>query len=455
MSKLSTKQRKALDLADFGDPARRLFPILDQDDVDSAAHLIGKAANPEAVKKRIIAIAKRKGLKIPDAWQEKAAMSMVHLAALSLDGESQTGDDLVVRTGLICRAGDYPNHDWSLTPDDLRAAAEAYQGGGYVELEHLTSQGKQTILDGQLGELQGVWASEDGTELYGDVALPAWIDRISAGAGHKVSAVWERATKALKGVGLVLDPAVPDAALMSAHVAFAKRHDTPQGQYAMQELHDVAARHGAVCSAGNTTMASKHEAGAIQAMHDLATDHGAKCAAVGARGPMLYSREGHPVAGEKTVAELQAQLEAEKAQRETDRKALVALQAERRVEKAESFVDKLITENRVLPAERDLLVKLHVQAATDDDTHGLVLLADGKQETRLATVVAALSARQVIGLTREQIAANPQVTVLLNQQRTREVTEQQAEQTAASHDNLLALTDLGRRALAAKRAAAK
>ncbi len=69
MSTLNTKQRDALKDADFGDPAGRKFPILDQDDVDSAAHLIGKAANPEAVKKRIIAIAKRKGLKLPDAWQ--------------------------------------------------------------------------------------------------------------------------------------------------------------------------------------------------------------------------------------------------------------------------------------------------------------------------------------------------------------------------------------------------
>lgn len=69
MSTLDTKQRDALPAADFGDPAGRSFPIVDQDDVDSAAHLIGKAGNPEAVKARIIAIATRKGLTLPDAWQ--------------------------------------------------------------------------------------------------------------------------------------------------------------------------------------------------------------------------------------------------------------------------------------------------------------------------------------------------------------------------------------------------
>jgi hypothetical protein len=48
---------------------------------------------------------------------------------------------------------------------------------------------------------------------------------------------------------------------------------------------------------------------------------------------------------EPTVAALQAQLAAEKTQRDADRRALVALQAERRQEKANAFVDALITEN--------------------------------------------------------------------------------------------------------------
>ncbi len=69
MSTLTTAQRAKLPASAFGDPAGRRFPILDQNDVDSAAHLIGKASNPDAVKRRIIAIARRKGLSIPKAWQ--------------------------------------------------------------------------------------------------------------------------------------------------------------------------------------------------------------------------------------------------------------------------------------------------------------------------------------------------------------------------------------------------
>jgi hypothetical protein len=66
----SVKMRKSMDLSDFGDPSKRAFPVLNQSDLDNAARLIGHADNPEAVKRRLIAIAKRKGLKLPDAWQD-------------------------------------------------------------------------------------------------------------------------------------------------------------------------------------------------------------------------------------------------------------------------------------------------------------------------------------------------------------------------------------------------
>lgn len=48
----------------------RTFPIRNQQDVHNASKLIGHADNPEAVKRKIIEIAKRKNLKIPDTWSE-------------------------------------------------------------------------------------------------------------------------------------------------------------------------------------------------------------------------------------------------------------------------------------------------------------------------------------------------------------------------------------------------
>jgi len=67
----TAKDREKIPLKDFGDPDNRKFPIVTQQDVDDAAKLIGKAKDPEAVKARIIKIAKRKGFKIPDAWAKE------------------------------------------------------------------------------------------------------------------------------------------------------------------------------------------------------------------------------------------------------------------------------------------------------------------------------------------------------------------------------------------------
>jgi len=54
---------------DFAGP-HKSFPIKSQKDVHDAARLIGHADDPEAVKSKIKAIAKRKGLSVPDNWKD-------------------------------------------------------------------------------------------------------------------------------------------------------------------------------------------------------------------------------------------------------------------------------------------------------------------------------------------------------------------------------------------------
>lgn len=70
MAELSQAERDKLPAEDFAGPDRS-FPITDQESVESAAHLVGKADDPGAVKAKIIAIARRKGLKLPDAWRDE------------------------------------------------------------------------------------------------------------------------------------------------------------------------------------------------------------------------------------------------------------------------------------------------------------------------------------------------------------------------------------------------
>lgn len=67
---ISQKERDAIDDSDFAGP-HQSFPIDSQEHLDAAAHLIGHADDPEAVKRKAIAIAKRKGFTLPKAWQEE------------------------------------------------------------------------------------------------------------------------------------------------------------------------------------------------------------------------------------------------------------------------------------------------------------------------------------------------------------------------------------------------
>ena len=64
----SQKMRDKLPDDDFAGP-HQSFPIKTQRDVYAAAHSLGRAkGDSEPIKRRIIEIAKRKGLKLPDAW---------------------------------------------------------------------------------------------------------------------------------------------------------------------------------------------------------------------------------------------------------------------------------------------------------------------------------------------------------------------------------------------------
>src|SRR5215469_5232408 len=66
----SREERDSMDESDFAGP-HQSFPIKTQQDVYNAAKLIGHADDPEAVKAAIKRIAKRKGFKLPDSWQEE------------------------------------------------------------------------------------------------------------------------------------------------------------------------------------------------------------------------------------------------------------------------------------------------------------------------------------------------------------------------------------------------
>lgn len=138
MSKLTQAERDKLPLSSFADPEHRKYPILDQSDVDAAAHLVGKASDPEKVKRRIIAIAKRLGLSIPDAWKgdagKSAAARPMERKTLSFEVKDYDGDS----GGFSLYAAAFGNIDKAnekIAPSAFKNLPEFVQDG-FLALNH-------------------------------------------------------------------------------------------------------------------------------------------------------------------------------------------------------------------------------------------------------------------------------------------------------------------------------
>lgn len=476
MSNLSAEDRKKLPESDFAGP-NRTYPIVDASDVADAAALIGKADDPEAVKRRIIAIAKRKGFSIPDAWKEKADMADTLSIPATFTAASEVQGETVVRRGLIFRPGDYPEIGFSVSPEELQAAVADFHAAP-LNLQHVP-----TVLDGKLGTLRKVEVRDDA--LYGEAEIPRWLHEVLGDEAVPVSTEWDRATKRLERLSLARGPRVKDAALLAAFA----RHDTPQGQSAMQHLHDVAAQHGATCKKPTADMASKHEASAIQQAHDLAVAHGARCAGIGAGvGPAFYSDDGNAREGGKETLMSKAQehfqafltalgfkpSEGEEVvklsqddpparQQDDPRLAALAeqLAAERaarwQAEAAQFAEAEIVTHKRAMPFERGALIASYLQAARDDQEHPakVTFALDGKaaEGTRLDALRALQAGRPAHHLTAElldpsqdaavQAAAFAKLTAKFAEQHDASISGKEKPPTPERIAELKRLTPLG------------
>jgi hypothetical protein len=335
MATWTAEKRRKLDAASFGDPEHRLFPVVDQEDLDSAARLIGRARNPAKVKARLIAIARKLGLKIPDAWKDDAAMSdgqagvaigdATSVAMFDLGKPRFDGDSVIYEDSLLFRCGKYEDRAFEMSPEEAWLAVDQFEAPVPNELEHLNTLGIQTIIDGKFGEVREIRLSEDGEEVRGTVAIPQWLYTIWEGPQKSVSAVWDRTSKTLKKLGLVVQGRVPDAALMAAFSAaypsdadalFVAAHNTPHGRKTIQTIHDIVARAGAVCQPTNgagtggvlpddtaaepgtavmsesALFTSLRERGVLQTIHNAAVKGGAVCAI--SRGAAVMSASVEP-----------------------------------------------------------------------------------------------------------------------------------------------------------------
>lgn len=500
MSNLSTKERAALKDSDFGDPDRKLFPIMDQSDVDAAAHLIGKAQNPAAVKAKIIAICKRKGFTIPAAWQTDAKMTATF--AMNDDGRRVEGAWAVYPNSLLFEAGSYPDKDFEMSPEEMWLAVDNFKP--------ITGNIEHTkFLKGRACEVRNIWQdANDPFVLRGEVSVPLGLDLLMEDHERKLSCEWAKDTKALTGIGLVIDPRVPEAALMTAYAEFAAatRHDTPTGQMAMQELHNTAARAGAVCSKGNANMASQHESSAIQKVHDLTTEHGATCASMtpgqsstpypmfgadasasssipasssaatslkegrnmswkdrllAAISGMPDEDTGDPAPPVATPAPAPVALstapdsrDAEMARMRQERDAAQAETHRIRTEsinrEAVAFADRMIvTEQRAFPAAREAIITGHQQAALDDVAYGVVTFGEGQTTTRVARFEAVIMAAPAHQLTAESLT--PALMSVLQGHRDTPTQDTDRKATPDELEKLLNMTSQGQAVVAMSR----
>jgi hypothetical protein len=314
VSTLTLEQRRKLPEDAFALPERRLFPVLDADDVAFAARLADTVPEPERakVKKRVLELCVKKGLTPPPAWKGEANMSAGDVPPAVLEFSASTearedGDHVVRDVPVIFRADKYEFRDgppFEMTPEEIMAFAADFKP---VDIEdnhrpRFDRDGKPyppSNFRGKMGRVAAVRPAPDFTEFGGTVEIPKWLDTLFKGQPMGLSARWDRGTKKLIDVALTPTPRITDAVLFAAFAEAeetakgTKRDMTPHGQKLLQFIHDHTAMHGAVCKGsgqgkgtpdvgmsaeGEAPFTADHERSAVQKIHDLTLGSGAACA---------------------------------------------------------------------------------------------------------------------------------------------------------------------------------
>lgn len=132
------------------------------------------------------------------------------LGEFTLSEKVEFAEDSVICTGKLFEAGDYPDKQFSITPQEMEQAVAKFTPVNN-DLQHTP-----TILDGKLGRLESVYVQ--GKELFGKVRIPKWLHDLNP-QGIKTSLTWTRGDKSICGNALVLNPRVQDAQVVAAFTA--------------------------------------------------------------------------------------------------------------------------------------------------------------------------------------------------------------------------------------------
>lgn len=225
MSNLSRQERDKLGTEHFAGPGRS-YPIMDQQDVQSAWDTAHQSGNPDHTRAGILAMCQKKKLDLPrQSYQPHDGGMATYSSGAAVESLTYVTDQAlfskdaapgwVRRTGKIFEIGDFPEHRFSLTEEEADKAIANFTPV-YGDLEH-----KNTVLDGKVGVMQKIW--REGKAIFGAADVPEWLHQSLDDTTSYISCAWDRATKTLQGWGWALDPAIEDAALFSAQATFSAR----------------------------------------------------------------------------------------------------------------------------------------------------------------------------------------------------------------------------------------
>lgn len=343
-----------------------------------------------------------------DEVRETKTYETVSPASFTLELEAVgVGKGKVRYHGKGFEAGDYPDKSFSISEAEQNQAAAEFTGPIKGNYEH-----KRGFLDGKLGELVG--ASTEGTALFVDYDVPAWLHNLTGGK-LKVSLEWSRAAKRIVGVALTDNPRINDAELVAAFTDSENDSDdsVPErtGKKPMKKglIQKIVAFFSGL---------SAEELADLESVETPTTG---------------FTEDSDEVKALKAKnAELQAKLD----------KPATFTNGPRIAEAAANFAADLVSEDRVTPAEVDDLVATYTQLAEAEFSDKVEFSADGSTGL-LASFVAREKKRPVLGLQSEKLKDRSIVTPT-NETSTADFTK------SDEFSRLMNLTDLGRRALALK-----
>lgn len=160
-------------------------------------------------------------------------------------------------SGLIFRAGNYPDKGVNVTSEDLKAIVAGFPSEGVPVMSEHTDSLIGTAMQKDGACLKRVWTANGGTELHGEIETPGWLDYALREVTKSVSVGLDATKQFLHEISLVLNPRVADAAVFAAALTFTAspefidfRRDRPEAAAAITNLAHKATKQAPASRAG-------------------------------------------------------------------------------------------------------------------------------------------------------------------------------------------------------------